>query len=549
MTWRGFRFPHAALLFAALTVAMTWPQAIHLGTHVGDADDPLLSIWRLSWIAHALTTSPSQLLNGNIFHPELRTLAYTDAVPLQGTLATPFILTGNSPVVVYNLLLLGSIALSGAAMWLLARRFTDNPYAAVLAGIVFAFVPFRFDHYMHLELHATVFVPLALWWLDRAIESGSWRDVAGFAGALVLQTFCGVYYTVFLLSALAVALPLRLPDVPVGRRRPLLVRLAAAAVVSAVLVAPYLSIYMRNRDVVGERSLREVLLYSATWTNYLAAPQDNVVHGWWSHALGAPERRLLPGFVALALAAVGVIGGLRRKTMVGIVGLVLSMGLNTPVYAALREVVFTYRGLRAPARAAMLVFLALALLAAWGWARVLPRIRGSPALATAVVAVLMLGEYATANRRWLVLPDRPAGASTWLARQAPSVVVEFPLPRPDRLDSIQDGLYMYESIFHWQPMLNGYSGFYPRSYLELLEKQLTFPDDASVDYLKQRGVDLIVLHGRYMAPDQFGKMAAALSARQDVSVVAEFPEQGGADLVFRLNRGGRDTLNHGSAGR
>jgi hypothetical protein len=108
---------------------------------------------------------------------------------------------------------------------------------------------------------------------------------------------------------------------------------------------------------------------------------------------------------------------------------------------------------------------------------------------------------------------------------------------------------MYESIFHWQPMLNGYSGFYPRSYLELLEKQLTFPDDASVDYLKQRGVDLIVLHGRYMAPDQFGKMAAALSARQDVSVVAEFPEQGGADLVFRLNRGGRDTLNHGSAGR
>ena len=68
----------------ALTVAMTWPQASHLSTHVYDSDDPLLSIWRISWIAHILPTSPADLLNGNIFHPEKRTLAYTDSVLLKG---------------------------------------------------------------------------------------------------------------------------------------------------------------------------------------------------------------------------------------------------------------------------------------------------------------------------------------------------------------------------------------------------------------------------------------------------------------------------------
>ena len=46
------------LLFVALTVAMTWPQAPRLSTQVHDSDDPLLSIWRISWIAHILPSRP-----------------------------------------------------------------------------------------------------------------------------------------------------------------------------------------------------------------------------------------------------------------------------------------------------------------------------------------------------------------------------------------------------------------------------------------------------------------------------------------------------------
>ena len=60
----------AFLLFLALTLAMTWPQAQHLSSRVHDSDDPLLSIWRVSWIAHILPLSPLDLLNGNIFYPE-----------------------------------------------------------------------------------------------------------------------------------------------------------------------------------------------------------------------------------------------------------------------------------------------------------------------------------------------------------------------------------------------------------------------------------------------------------------------------------------------
>jgi hypothetical protein len=523
-------------LFAGLTILMTWPQAAVLGTHVPSNDDPLLSIWRLSWIAHALATDPLSLPDGNIFHPERRTLAYTDAVPLQGLVAAPFIMAGTSPVLVYNVLVLASIALSGVAMYVFARRLTGSTAAALVAGVVFAFVPYRFDHYYHLELHATIFMPLALWCLDRALETGRWRDTAGFAASMVLQVLSSIYYAVFLVTALAILVPLHVAR---GRRLRLLGQFAALALASAVIVAPYLWIYLQNRTTVGERNADQVLRYSATPVNYLATMEENVVHGWWSAPLGAPERRLNPGVLALALGAVGLYGWHARKTTLLVlagVGFVVSLGANTPIYDALRDVVFTYRGLRAPARASILVFLAVAALAGYGWASILTRRPHWTRTGTAVVVGLLCLEYATLPREWLALSSRPSATARWLSQQPRQVVVEFPLPRADSLHTIYDGLYMYASTFHWQPMLNGYSGFYPRSYIELTEAMREFPSDRSIDYLKSRDVDLIVLHGPYMSPGLLGFWASRLEARDDVDAVAEFPESGGRDLIFRLRR-------------
>ena len=74
----------AAGLLVALTVIVTWPVGLHLGTRVPGHDDPLFSIWRLSWIAHALVSEPNHLFDANIFYPHLRTLAYSDAMLFEG---------------------------------------------------------------------------------------------------------------------------------------------------------------------------------------------------------------------------------------------------------------------------------------------------------------------------------------------------------------------------------------------------------------------------------------------------------------------------------
>jgi len=529
-----------ALLFVALTIAMTWPQAQYLGSRVYDTDDPLLSIWRVSWIAHILPTNPSELFNGNIFYPEARTLAYSDSVLLQGLAGAPLIWLGVSRVTTYNVLLLLSIALSGWAMWRYAMHLTGDMNGSVLAGIVFAFVPYRFDHYQHLELEATIFMPLALLYFDRALTSRSKRDAWLTMAMFVAQLYSCIYYAVFLATAMAAVAAVVLWKTSPHGRRAFLSAIVPAAIVAMLIAAPYAMTYSSNRETLGERNDRDVQLYSATLTNYLATPEFNVIHGAWARPFGQPERLLFPGVLAIVLAIRGLrrIDRARLSTLIlGATGLIISLGLNTPLYDALRTIAFPYRGLRAPARASILVFLAMAALAAFGWRRLMHRRpRRTAIIATLAMATALLVEYSNRMDAWLTLPSQPPEVYRWLASQPRSVVVEVPFARADRLHSIADGLYMFNSTWHWQPIVNGYSGFFPKSFYELSEQMASFPDDQSIAYLKSRDVDLIVVHAGLMERDKFGDMTAALLARPDIEAMAQFKESQGSDAVFRLRR-------------
>lgn len=536
----ALRSAAVALLFIVLTVAMTWPQAAHMATRVYDADDPLLSIWRISWIAHTVPADPLNLFNGNIFYPEKRTLAYTDAVLLQGAAGAPLIWSGVSRVTTYNLLLLLSMALSGWAMWRYAFHLTANFGAAIIAGIIFAFVPYRFDHYHHLELQATVFLPLTLLMLDRAIDSGSKRDAWLTMASFVAQVYSCIYYSVFLATALIPITAIRLWTATPQQRAAFIKAIWLPAIVAVVYLSPYAIAYGANRASLGERLDRDVLLYSASLSNYLATPEWNAIHGGWSRQFGQPERLLFPGVIAILLTIVGLLTVDRRRIVLivlGVTGFIISLGLHSPFYELLRAVIFPYRGLRAPARASILLFLAIAALAAFGWDRVMRnRPRRVQIIAAVAMSLALLLEYRNRNEAWLTLPREPAQVYRWLSTQPRSVVAEVPFARADALHSISDGLYMFNSTWHWQPIVNGYSGFFPKTFIELAENTASFPDERSIAYLKSRGVDLLVIHGNLMDPERFGKITAALIARPDTEALVQFEERMGSDMVFRLKR-------------
>src|SRR5215212_2660762 len=111
--------PRTALaIYALLAVLHTWPLASN-PAHLSRVDnaDYVLNSWAISWVAHQLVRHPRQLFNANIFYPEQRTLAYSEAMIVQGILAMPVRALGGSPVLAFNLVLLAGFALTGWAFW------------------------------------------------------------------------------------------------------------------------------------------------------------------------------------------------------------------------------------------------------------------------------------------------------------------------------------------------------------------------------------------------------------------------------------------------
>jgi hypothetical protein len=524
--------------FAALTAVMTFPQVVRLSTAVADHDDPLLSIWRLGWVAHQLPRDLTHLFDGNIFHPEQRTLAFTDAMLLPGVAAAPLHWLGVPSILIYNLVLLSGFVLSGAGMYLLVRTLTGSSGAAWLAGIVFAFVPYRFAHYEHLELQLAFWMPFGLWAMHRTFDTGRWK-YGMLTGALTAaQALSSLYYGIFFGLYLGVVAGVLLIIQPSGRRWAPARALLAGAVLAAAVCLPYTIPYFANRTVVGERPAWEVLRYSALPQDYLATPEQNLIYGWTAGQFGAPERYLFPGLLVLLLTVLAVSPPARRQVVGHLAGLVFafdaSLGMNGYFYPWAYAYLPGFQGLRAPARFGIVVALSLAVLGGYGAARLLTWIPsdGRRRLIITTLTLLLLLEYSTAVRLFTV-PEPPV-VYTWLRREPPSVVVELPVPRPESLSVIHDGLYMYFSTMHWQRLVNGYSGFYPPSYIRLLETMRGFPDDASFQALRDRHVDYVIVHGRFYSVEQYAALITALERRSDVIGVARFPAHGGESRVYRL---------------
>ena len=188
----------------------------------------------------------------------------------------------------------------------------------------------------------------------------------------------------------------------------------------------------------------------------------NRLYGWTANTkiTGADEMNLFPGILACVLAGVGDRHGTRaRQNRVSCEGWLLAVemtrGASSAVYLWLFEHVDTFRALRSPARFDTLVNLSLAVLSAYGVAFLLGRIsdRRWRHLAGALLV-------ADSHRRVLIIAFSGAGAlptriDSFLSKRPPSVIVELPLVLRGGFWGSLDAIYMYQSIGHFQRMLNG----------------------------------------------------------------------------------------------
>ena len=151
-------------------------------------------------------------------------------------------------------------------------------------------------------------------------------------------------------------------------------------------------------------------MFSAAWSSYLAAPQQNWLWGWTAWGFSGNERHLFPGFAAVALAALGLAWTPRRLPLIYLaltmLAVELSLGLNGTFYRWLYDHTFAFRGFRAPARFAILACCAMSVLAGFGYQCAAALLASRPA------APLRPGDRAGRDRRRVrIVAARARGAA------------------------------------------------------------------------------------------------------------------------------------------
>lgn len=576
----GWLWPPLAYL--ALALLMTWPLAANLGTRLPGLGDALQQSWILAWNAHILRSDPAAFWQAPIFYPYSDTAAYHDHHLVQSLVGAPLIWATGNPVLAHNLLLLLSFAVTGWAVFLLARDVAREAapaappaavaWAAFAAGCAVAFAAYRFAHLVHLNLLQTGWLVFALLFLRRLLRprepGGSWRDallLGLFTGLQIANAFYYGFFAIALLSGYGLlwaahALWRRARH---GAPLPwaLLPRLVLAVAVAALIALPPLLPYLRIYSTLGiQRSLAEIDNWSAPLRAYISVPATNRLYAPIGElVVDSGEMVLFPGLLLVALGLAGLAlwigapaerrGDARFWALLAAGAALLSFGtalrlvrygeplpLPTP-YPLLYALVPGFGSMRVPSRWGWLVTLALAMLAALALVRLLGRL--SPPwrhLAGAAVTLVMLAEQAAFPLALSppVFADVPPVYS-WLGAPAQAdltTIVELPTGPSPRGAELERIIWrQFRSIEHWKRQPVAYGALIPFGTVELMRRLQDLPDPGALEYLQLVGVDALVVHRDEYEPVALAALIEGLAAAPAVRLRGEV----GASLVYALD--------------
>lgn len=542
-----------ALAALAIAVVMHWPLALNLGTDVPkDLADPLAQAWQPAWGGHALATQPFEFFQSNQFWPARDSLAFSDA--LVGY--APAGLIGSGPEAAigrYGVLFLFAYALAFFGAYVLARELGLGPAAAAVAGVAFAFAPFRLAQDGHLHVISSGGIPLALAlglrgyrlrspdWVIGGFAVAAWQLAIGFSLGLPFA------YLLALLGVIAAVVWLRAGRPPLPRR--LVIATLAGATLFAgtavVLSRPYERAAEANPQ--ANRSPEDVESFSEPVRGLVLAPRENEVWGGLSARIGsetenAEEKTLFPGLViaALALAGLGSAALGRRVRLglgAGVAGAtILALGFQAEdgilwPYRIVYEALPGWEGIRTPGRLATFSTLALALLAGAGAARVLAKRRGRQAAALAgVLALLVVIEGRGLPFDPFDAQAQPrAPVEVTPTADVPAPQLHIPADRPE-----DNRRYLLWSTDGFPEIVNGRSSIKPLAADRLIVASRSFPDAASVRALRAAGVRSVILH-RDRAPGT----AWVGAATKPVRGLGLRIERRGELVIFGLGPGAR----------
>lgn len=217
-----------------------------------------------------------------------------------------------------------------------------------------------------------------------------------------------------------------------------------------------------------------------------------------------------------------------------LLGVLMTFGPKGP-YLLLYDYMPGFKALRVASRFDIMVMFGLAVLAGFGFKALTARMKPSRRTASAaVLSVLILAEFISIPIQYL--PVSVKGDITevyrWLAaNRKPDVLAELPFPLYDMGTAAEEAVRMYFSIYHWFPLVNGYSGYFPPLYVELCRRWEILPLEQLIDDFQAIGVRYVIVHFDEIAEGErpfFGERFEAQLG--DLKLIRQF----GDDYLFEV---------------
>jgi hypothetical protein len=484
------------ILFIFLTLLMTWPVMVRLGTHLaGGRDDLWVHQWTFWWIREALREGLNPFFTPYLYAPVGVSLTSQNIAWFNIALWLPLQnLFGRIPA--YNLVFLVVIALNGFCMYLFAWQEIRSYGAAIISGLIFGFWPYSLSHYDHVNMMVLFWVPLTLFLLHKIFSETTnlgeraqkvrWWVILGTALSLAmigitrwqLLIMSGpilIGYTCYLFWLF-----------PEARNQTILIKLLTVSAIALVLMLPFAA------PLVIDQFTREfpddVFLDEAIWgrTDLLAYFVPSIHNGIWREQVVPIYENFVVnkfytpflGFLTLALSAVGVVRRWRRTWIwLILASLYFTLALgpelvingrsypSIPMPYRLVEEFFLLRLIRRPDRLNIFLSLPLAMLAGWGMWVILSGILRKTIrwLAFSAAALLILLAYNPIPFA-TTAPEIPK----WLALQAGKgeqiAILDIPVD-----DRSYDKWYMQYQTVHELPIATGHVSRLPRESTEFLD--------------------------------------------------------------------------------
>jgi hypothetical protein len=305
------------LAFCLFTAILTWPYVTRLRDAVVDKGDPYLVAWIMWWDYHQTFTDPLHLFHANVFYPLKYSLAFSEHCYGIALLFFPLYFIGLTPLTVQTVALFFGFVVSGYAAFRLGRTLTASTAAAWVTGIIFAFVPYRFNTMSQVPYVFTPWIPLVFEALVLFARKRSKKRAIWLGCTFFLSGISTITWFVFTLIPFALFAAVLVIRHNLSRDRDFWLRAGVALTAAVIALLPFMIPYALAARLYGfTRRIEEIKANSATPGHWLSVERRNKL--WNRMGEGIHEGwkfKLFPGLLPILFSLAALLLGGRSTQL------------------------------------------------------------------------------------------------------------------------------------------------------------------------------------------------------------------------------------------